>query len=663
MTITRPVWMAWSFVLAATIVLSPFATAFVRAQAGDTAQERVAEWSFVGQMIELSTTEAPTNIVVRDFDDDGEGWTDYTVLITAETVFGTNRTDTTVMADWITGDWVLVQGEFNENTRVVTASAVVNQSINPYQDEGLNGWVTAMDAAAGTMTVDWAGVSHVIQVTDRTKMVVPPINPATLADFQAGDRVRLRLFKDGESENEARIIVALRRGDHIYLKGRTRPFEAGLVSFSGGAVPAELEVVLFENEHLRGGDVNNLIGIEGERKIVIVDEYTQIVRRYEGETTLSTFLPGDDLYIVGRSNDDGSITAKLIRNDEVLATDVDGLYGRVDFVDVATRSITVRGGGAGPREVHVPLEAVIWHNDGEAEFEEIAVGDRVRVRGVWSDAASTGPELVASTVFAWSDVAEADDRIEDEDLDDIEEDEIQRLSAEMCAASEPIVEAVESVELEEVESEEVENEEEEVAVEDGSEEVELEDLTEEEFADLLEELFGEASDASPEDATTDVCEALTVLEDEQEDVDVDDETAGVEEEFAEDTLEDELEDLCAFVESGELVSDAAAGACEELAREVERSFAEYEDRLAEVDARLDDLTTSIDALAEAGGMILDEAYGMIFEAAFDWGFASGFGGNFDYEIALEYLDQSDDVLDTLEDIVENLEAEQFIVQP
>ncbi|NBT38030.1 MAG: hypothetical protein EBT21_07980, partial [Actinobacteria bacterium] len=260
--------------------------------------ETTSPIDFSGQLIELSSTDVPTTIVVRK-NPTGE-FTDYTVDIDSDTEFGTNRANTTEMTDWITGDSLHVVGTLNENTGVVTARTVVDSSLN-VGFEGLNGWITSIDTGENSMVVQWQGVEHTVNVTSDTHMVIPPTNPAALSDFQVGDRVRLRLTAGTDN---ARIIVALRRGDEIFLKARTRPFSAQLEDVDdNGDGSGTLTVTLTANPHLRHGDVNNLVGDEGDVITVAYDSNTKFVRKFNGEAEVGEFVEGDQLFIVGRVND------------------------------------------------------------------------------------------------------------------------------------------------------------------------------------------------------------------------------------------------------------------------------------------------------------------------------------------------------------------------
>jgi len=386
--------------LAVTAVVGVMPAAPVHAEEAETT-ESVDMWC---QLQELSSTSLPTTIVCRE-NPAGE-FTDYTVDIPVGTDFGTFPGNTTSMDDWITGDTLHIIGSQNLNTGVVTSELIVNSSMNPLNYRGLNGWITAIDESASTVTVQWEGVEHVVNVTDNTHMVVPPINPAALSDFEINDRVRIRIIKDSDVENEARIIVALRRGPHIYLKARTRGFAAELTDIDdNGDGTGSLTVTLLKNEHLRTGDVNNLIGVEGDEITVTYDTNTRIVRRFNGETTVDEFVEGDLLFVVGRYNDDGTVSARLVKDNNIWRLGVARRGGEVTDIDTSSNTITVDPVEGDETTAEVSEIVVSYsddtefHKDGEVVTEDdIAEGDVIHVRGTMH--LSEGGTLTIDSVIA-----------------------------------------------------------------------------------------------------------------------------------------------------------------------------------------------------------------------------------------------------------------------
>ncbi len=375
-TTLKRLWLASAIMLGLAMNLAPMAPVMADETTDAEATQHIDFW---GQLQELSSTDLPTTIVVRK--DPTGSFTDYTVDVPVGAIVNPE------MDWWITGDYVHVVGTQNENTGVVEADIVVDSSINVWNNRGLNGWITAIDTSASTMTVQWQGIEHTVHVTDDTHMVVPPINPASLTDFQIGDRVRLRLDARTD-EDDARIIVALRRGDHIYLMARTRGFAAELTDIDdNGDGTGTLTLTLLANAHLRAGDVNNLIGVEGDEVTVTYDSTTKFVRRYNGLTTVGEFVEGDVLFVVGRYNDDDTISARLVKDTNIWRLGVARHTGIITSIDTSTNTIVVNPvEGEGQADITsltiTYSDTTVFHKD-DAEITEsdLAVGDEIHVRG------------------------------------------------------------------------------------------------------------------------------------------------------------------------------------------------------------------------------------------------------------------------------------------
>jgi len=357
-------------------VLSPFAPA----KASESESESTSPITFSGQLIELSSTTAPTTIIVRK-NPAGE-FTDYTVDIDTSTAFGTNPANTTSMDDWITGDGMSVVGTLNNNTGVVTADTVVNASLNPQNMRGLNGWISSI--GDDSMSVQWNGSEHNVNVVSTTKMVVGRANPAAITDFTVGDRVRIRLDKGTEN---ARIIIVLRRGDEIFLKARTRGFWAEVTDIDeSDDSSGKIDATLLANPHLRSGDVNNMVGNEGDSIDINYDENTKFVRKFMGSSEISEFQIGDKLFVVGRVSDEGTIDARLIKDNSMWKKGVSSHVGVVQSVDTGDNEfvVTALDGGSSAKEVTVSYsdDTTFRSLGSEGSESDLFVGAEVRVRGI-----------------------------------------------------------------------------------------------------------------------------------------------------------------------------------------------------------------------------------------------------------------------------------------
>ncbi len=301
------------------------------------AKEEMEEIHFVGMLIEIGSTDLPTNIIVRD----NATKKDYTVNVTQETLLGQRRDQLTNLSDWIPGDQIRVIGKRNKNTEVVDANILVNLSIIIRSNRGVNGWIVKVDLNNKEITYQWKNKEHVFKYDDNTRFVVGLKNPASAQDLKVGDRIRGRLLVRSGEIPVAKIVVVLRRGPALFMKIRTFRPNATLVRIDSVIVPTTIQVRIDKTAGLRRNDVNNLIGTEGRLVTVNVTEDTKLVRRFFGRTTLDEFSVGDKLSIVGRVNDDGTVDAKVIKNNSIWKTSIRGYAGVVTQINVDENYITV----------------------------------------------------------------------------------------------------------------------------------------------------------------------------------------------------------------------------------------------------------------------------------------------------------------------------------
>lgn len=293
--------------------------------------EAMVDVNFAGMLVEVGSTDVPTNIIVRD----NKTQVDYTVNVTADTVLGQRKDQTTSLSDWVPGDQIKVIGKKNENTGNISASVLVNASIKINANKAANGWITKIDKDSKTITYQWANKEYSFKYDDSTKFVSGLKNPASVDDLAVNDRIRARLLLRAGQDPIAKIVVVLRRGELLFMKIRTFTPRGTLVRMDSTIAPTTIQIKIEKTPGLKANDVNNLIGTEGALVTVNVTENTQIVRKYFGKTSLDELSIGDDLMIVGRVNDDGTVDAKLIKDNSIWKTSTQGHAGIVTEVNVA----------------------------------------------------------------------------------------------------------------------------------------------------------------------------------------------------------------------------------------------------------------------------------------------------------------------------------------
>jgi hypothetical protein len=348
------------------------------ADEGETGAETTSKVNFVGTLIEVGSTEVPTTIIVRSEN------VDYTIDVTVKTVLGERWDKWTNLSDWIPGDAIRVVGVKNENTGVIDATILVNKSIIKWTHRGVNGWISALDPSKKQVSVVYGAAKYTLQVNDSTNIQIPGRGKVTFEDLKVGDRVRARVLKRvGDSVLDAKIIIVLRRGNVILQKLRTNVFNAELLEIAGIEPPTTIKVKILASPALKSGDANNLIGAPGDEKTININEKTVLVRRWFGKTTLDEFTPGDKLMIVGRANDDGTIEAKLVRDNDIWRVTSKGIPGEITAIDTANNQFTVLW-LASSVTVKVTSSTKIVVNGEVGDISDLKVGDKVRGRGVWN---------------------------------------------------------------------------------------------------------------------------------------------------------------------------------------------------------------------------------------------------------------------------------------
>jgi len=299
--------------------------------------ESKSDINFAGMLIEIGSTDIPTNIIVRD----NKTGNDYTINVTDDTVLGQRRDQATSLSNWIPGDQIRVIGKKNENTENIESTILINLSIAIRSNKGANGWITGVNKDAKEITYQWMNKEHTFKYDDNTRFVAGLKNPASVDDLKKGDRIRGRLlFRSGETPL-AKIVIVLRRGSDLFMKIRTFTPIVTLVRLDSAMIPTTIQVKMDKTPGLRANDVNNLIGAEGALITVNITEDTKIVRKYFGRAALGELSIGDKLRIVGRVNDDGTVDAKVVKDNSIWKISTRGYAGEVAAIDTVNNYIMV----------------------------------------------------------------------------------------------------------------------------------------------------------------------------------------------------------------------------------------------------------------------------------------------------------------------------------
>lgn len=169
--------------------------------------------------------------------------------------------------------------------------------------------------------------------------------------------------------------------------------------------------IAFGSGELTAIDGNTLTVVrEDTTYTVLVDEKTQLRRKFWGKSDLAEFTVGDKLNVVGtwENEEKTTIRARFIRN-----LSIQMRHG-VFFGTVTTKSdtgFTLESVRRGPQTVTVGSETkYINRRQGEIKFTDIIVGHRVRVRGLWNSRTSGITEVTQIKDFSLPEIVKPSSR-------------------------------------------------------------------------------------------------------------------------------------------------------------------------------------------------------------------------------------------------------------
>ncbi|MBI4359463.1 MAG: hypothetical protein HY564_00005 [Candidatus Jacksonbacteria bacterium] len=352
--------------------------------------ESVSEIHERGILIEIGNTTADQTTLVVRVTKDGVT-TDRTVEIDKATTKILHYNEKSGDLNfWIAGDVVDYAGTVNENSGSIMATKIANLSMKEHH-RGHNGWVKAIRESEQEIDAEWAGTVYTLN-TAQARMVAGTKNPATIADFKVGDRIRARLTADGDSNNKtwnAETVVVLRRGKDLFMRV-TRWVVFGKIAYipEDTTLPAVMTIEVLPSKFYEEGDVNNLVGVPGEPVDVLVSEKTNLRRRYMGKALLGEFNQGDRVQVIGRRNEQtGQLDAEFVRNADIQKLGVAHTISIVKSVDATAGTIVsapIRDKGKADIDWTVITDSgtQFFKHDEIITIQDIQADDKIRVRGV-----------------------------------------------------------------------------------------------------------------------------------------------------------------------------------------------------------------------------------------------------------------------------------------
>jgi Cu/Ag efflux protein CusF len=295
------------------------------------------------------------------------------------------------LSDWIAGDQISFTANSTESG-ALQATNVKDKAISWFHS-AKNGWITAIRPEQNQVDVMWNNTTYTLN-TSSAKMVAGVKNPATLADFKIGDRVRARVVADTDGNPltwNAQIMVVLRRGNDLFMRV-TRWVVKGTITMIPEELgsPITIEVKIMPSDFFQANDVNNTLGAPGKIIKVDITPETKLFRRFLGKAYLKEFSEGDEINIIGRVDESsGHLVAKFIQNKSVQKLGKVYRLGKVDAVDLTANTINVS-------LIYTHLPERYWtirvfpitkiiENDNTVTLADIQVGEKLRIIGGSAD--------------------------------------------------------------------------------------------------------------------------------------------------------------------------------------------------------------------------------------------------------------------------------------
>lgn len=330
----------------------------------------------IGQITEIEGTETPTTILIKkvSFSKDSAGkilaskGEEATINITSSTKLDFE------LSWWMAGDMIQVKGTQNSSTGLIDATEIKHLSHSGKNNHGYNGWIKEVNADGKYIQVEWNNKLTKINIIDgTTRIIVPGKGDVTLADLKVEDRVRVRGEKVSDTELNAKTLMVLRHGEKKFIKLRTKKMIVNFV----------------------GANSDGTFSVEGRKQSYTVKNTDKTVILYEKikQTDLSKFASGDQIFLVGRLNDDGTLDARLIRDFKSLA-EGGSVGGTITKVDVTNGTISIKAGRNEFRVDFTSTTPIMDESGATLTSADLSQGKRIRVEGTLVKAFTPEPGFI-----------------------------------------------------------------------------------------------------------------------------------------------------------------------------------------------------------------------------------------------------------------------------
>ncbi|MEK7079541.1 MAG: hypothetical protein AAB929_05720 [Patescibacteria group bacterium] len=177
------------------------------------------------------------------------------------------------------------------------------------------------------------------------------------------------------------LVLAVTLGASSYVEAK--PTERPLSTIN--AIKEKVKSLLPKQFHGKlktiSGSVLTITTREGKDVVINVVKETMLKRRFGANSTLSEFMVGDELAVVSKNQD-----AKYIRN---LSIQRRNAVFTGTITTKADASFTLQTLSRGLQSVYISSTTVIHEKDKVKTYADLAVGDKVLVKGELWDRANT----------------------------------------------------------------------------------------------------------------------------------------------------------------------------------------------------------------------------------------------------------------------------------
>lgn len=121
---------------------------------------------------------------------------------------------------------------------------------------------------------------------------------------------------------------------------------------------------------------------EAKKDLIIkVSDKTKFVKKYLGKSSFEDLTVGDSLQIVGKTNEDGTVTAALVKNNSLQLT-LKVYTGLIESIDAANNSFVLKQPKANITVVINAKTKVIVPGIANPTIANLAAGNKVHLRGI-----------------------------------------------------------------------------------------------------------------------------------------------------------------------------------------------------------------------------------------------------------------------------------------